>query len=117
MSFFRILKPILSYLLTSRTVDLRIENSRQPWTLMVEDDTFIPEWLILIKKYPTRFILAFDNVWDWNWDESYIDAVSSWRKALSKIPPDAAEAIAYKNAKRLWNLKQRLTRPIARGRG
>ena len=93
------------YLLTSRTVDLRIENSRQPWTLMVEDDTFLPEWLALIKKYPTRFILAFDNVWDWNWDESYIEAVSSWRKALSKIPPDAAEAIAYKNAKRLWNLK------------
>ncbi len=50
------------------------------------------------------FILAFDNVWEWNWGDMYLRQIALWRKALNDLPASAAHALEHKNAERLWRL-------------
>ncbi len=63
-------------------------------------------------SHPDRFILAFDNVWEDNWGEYYLSQIRSWRKALGDLPPDAAHAVAHRNAERLWRLPPAKPLPI-----
>jgi len=58
----------------------------------------------LVVSHPNRFILGFDNTRAKLWSDIYIDQIKLWRRALSKLPRDVAEKVAYRNAERLWHL-------------
>lgn len=63
-----------------------------------------PAWRKLIIEHPSRFILAFDNVWPHHWSDMYVEQAELWRNALGKLPSDIAHAVAHRNAERLWKL-------------
>lgn len=94
------------YFITSHANPIVVENSRQPWIDMFHHDRqrLTDKWRALVVQYPGRFILAFDNVWPEHWGDFYINQAKLWQKALTKLPPKVAHAIAHKNAERLWNL-------------
>jgi hypothetical protein len=48
--------------------------------------------------------LGFDNTRAKLWSDIYSDQIKLWRRALSKLPRDVAEKVAYRNAERLWHL-------------
>lgn len=62
------------------------------------------EWLELVTRFPTRFVLAFDNVFPKHWEKRFEIRVGIWRRALAMLPPDVAHALAHRNAERLWRL-------------
>ncbi|MBC8157835.1 MAG: hypothetical protein H8E94_00740 [Alphaproteobacteria bacterium] len=62
------------------------------------------KWYKLVLANPTRFVLAFDNVFSFQWEDSFLPQVDVWRKALTTVPDDIAHAIAHGNAERLWKL-------------
>jgi hypothetical protein len=90
-------------LLTSHANPAR--ESHQPWrTDMFAGEELTSEWKALMLRYPGQFVLAIDNVWPENWSEKYVQQVELWRKALGKLPPEVARAVAHGNAERLWKL-------------
>ena len=93
------------YFLTSHSNPIAVARSNQPWINMFKNDVLAPEWETLIVANSKRFIFALDNVWPEQWQSGYKEQVSLWRKALSKLPPDVANAVAHENAESLWKLK------------
>ncbi len=63
-----------------------------------------PDWKQLIKDYPSRFVLAFENVFPSHWKKPFEQKVGIWRRALKMLPEDVAHAVAHENAERLWGL-------------
>lgn len=61
----------------------------------------LPEWQALIVKYQDRLMFATDAHKDFRWRQ-YGQIVEQWRHILSQLPPDAAKAVAYSNAERLY---------------
>jgi hypothetical protein len=55
-------------------------------------------------KYPDRFILNFDNVFEDHWSDLYVKQAALWRKALAELPAGVASKVAHENAERLWKL-------------
>lgn len=92
------------HFLTSHANERFTSASRSPWTTMADYSGLKPEWRELIIEYPTRFVLAFDNVWSRNWSDMYVEQAELWRNALGKLPPDVARSVAHRNAERLWRL-------------
>lgn len=95
------------YFITSHSNPIRDFSSKQPWTNLFEGDRLLPRWTEVFLEHPDRFVLAFDNVWPENWEYQYLRQAALWRKALAKLPPEPAHAIAHGNAERLWNLTPR----------
>ena len=93
------------YFLTSHADPITIRDSRQPWTNLFENEQFKPDWKKIMIEHKDRFIFALDNVWTHHWTDTYPEKVNLWRKALSVMPQDVAQAIAHGNAERLWKLK------------
>jgi hypothetical protein len=61
-----------------------------------------PEWAALFAAYPDRFMIGTDT-WipsQWTRLPSLMAAVRTW---LRQLPPDLAQAIAWRNAERLLN--------------
>ncbi len=92
------------YFLTSHANPIVVSRSRQPWVDLFDADGLAPEWKNLMIQHPDRFILAFDNVWEYHWGSLYLDQIKLWRKALKELPHEAAHAVAHRNAERLWRL-------------
>ncbi|MFC1491918.1 amidohydrolase family protein [Nitrospinota bacterium] len=92
------------YFLTSRSNPVSVSASRQPWVNLFDGERLGPQWRKLIIRYPDRFVLAFDNVWANHWGDFYLNQIALWRKALADLPPEAAGALAHRNAERLWRL-------------
>ena len=92
------------HFLTSHANERLTSTTRQPWTTMADYNGLKPAWRELITEYPSRFILAFDNVVPRHWSDIYVDQAKLWRNALGKLPPDIAHAVAHRNAERLWKL-------------
>jgi Amidohydrolase len=90
--------------LTSHANTLSIIESKQPWTDMFAGEELAADWKALMLRYPERFVLALDNVWPEHWSGKYAQQVGLWRKALGKLPPEVAHAVAHGNAERLWKL-------------
>jgi hypothetical protein len=90
--------------LTSHANPLSVVDSKQPWTDMFAGEELAAQWKALILRHPDRFVLALDNVWREHWSGKYAEQVRLWRKALGKLPPEAAHAVAHGNAERLWKL-------------
>lgn len=69
-----------------------------------------PEWKKLIEDYPDRFMVAIDDVHRWG---TYDDVVAAIRHGiLAQLTPETAEKVAYKNAVRVFRLKDAQT-PVA----
>jgi hypothetical protein len=69
--------------------------------LVDECGTIRPDWRSLILKYPDRFLFATDAHKDFRW-ERYARIVERWRAILAQLPPEAAAAIAFQNAERVY---------------
>lgn len=93
------------FFITSQCNPITQASSTLPWTRLFENEEFKPEWRQLIIEYPDRFVLAFDNVFSFHWEGKFYPQILFWRKALNRIPDDIAQAIAHKNARRLWKLE------------
>lgn len=93
------------HFLTSHSNPVAVTRSNQPWTNMFREGVLTPEWEALMVAHPKRFVFALDNVWSEQWLNGYKEQVSLWKKALNKLPPDAAHAVAHGNAESLWKLK------------
>lgn len=93
------------HFMTSHCNPVSIKGGGQPWINMFKGKSIAPKWQALMKQYPDRFVLAFDNVWPEFWGDFYLDQARLWQKALSELPPDVAHAVAHGNAERLWKLK------------
>jgi predicted TIM-barrel fold metal-dependent hydrolase len=95
------------YFLTSRSNPVAANDARQPWVNMFKGDVLSSEWKAPAIQYPDRFILSFDNVVPEQWSTFYLEEAQYWRKALSRLPRDVANAIAHGNAERLWKIPSR----------
>jgi predicted TIM-barrel fold metal-dependent hydrolase len=95
------------YFLTSRSNPVAANRANQPWVNMFKGDVLAPKWRELAIQYPDRFILSFDNVERESWGNFYLQQAQYWRKALSELPSDVANAIAHGNAERLWKIPPR----------
>jgi len=92
------------YFLTSHADPVSAENATQPWINMMAEDKFKPEWQQLINEHPDRFIFALDNVWAFQWQDTYLKHIKVWQSALAQLSPEVANAVAHGNAERLWHL-------------
>ena len=93
------------HFLTSHANPFITKDSNQPWIDMFDGGpSLAPRWKALIIKYPDRFILAFDNVWEDDWGDKYVKQAALWRKALAELPAEVASKVAHENAERLWKL-------------
>jgi len=93
------------YFLMSHCNPVSIEGTSQPWVNMFKDGVLAPEWESLVVSNYSRFIFALDNVWPEQWRNGYKEQVQLWRKALAKLPVEAANAVAHGNAESLWKLQ------------
>ncbi|HLA34897.1 MAG TPA: amidohydrolase family protein [Rhodocyclaceae bacterium] len=59
------------------------------------------EWKRLFEKYPERFLLGSDTWIDERWD-NYGRLMAAYRVWLAELPRPVAEAIAHRNAERLF---------------
>jgi hypothetical protein len=57
-----------------------------------------------MNENPHRFVLALDNVWDFQWLEGYAERVLMWRKALASLNKNTATFIACENANQYFML-------------
>lgn len=92
------------YFLMSHSNPIAVGRSNQPWINMFKNNVLAPEWQNLLIASHKRFIFALDNVWPEHWRNGYKEQVQLWRGALSKLPPDVANAVAHGNAELLWKL-------------
>ncbi len=95
------------YFLTSHanSVFTTYHRSNQPWTELFSGERLAADWRALFVAHPDRFVLAFDNVYSFDWaGDYYARQAALWRAALNDLPPPVAEAVAHGNAERLWHL-------------
>ncbi len=64
-----------------------------------------PEWRAVLIRYADRLMFATDAHMPNRWS-NYKNIVRRWRRLLSQLPPDAAAAIAYGNAARLYGAEK-----------
>jgi len=72
--------------------------------LFDKNDNFQKKWLNLMNENPKRFVLALDNVWDFQWLKGYEERIYIWRKALASLNSDSASLIACGNANNYFKL-------------
>ena len=92
------------FFITSHCNPVTARSSNLPWTMMFNGEQFTPEWQALLLAYPDRFVLAFDNVFSYHWDQLFLPQVSFWRRALKTLPDEVAHSLAHGNAEKLWQL-------------
>lgn len=92
------------FFITSHCNPIAYSHNKQPWSRMIAGTEFAPEWRQLVLANPDRFVLAFDNVFHFHWEDTFLPQVEVWRKTLVTVPNEVAHAIAHGNAERLWKL-------------
>jgi len=93
------------HFMTSHSDPITVSRSSQPWINLFDGSSIKKEWKALFVKHPDRFIFALDNVREHHWLKEYQKKMEYWKKALALMPEEVAQAIAHKNAKRLWRIK------------
>jgi adenine deaminase len=61
------------------------------------------DWRQLIEDHPDRFMVAIDDVGTWDIYDQTVIAIR--QGVLAKLSPATAEKVAYKNAVRIFRLK------------
>lgn len=93
-------------------------SARDPWrynTLSDNDLKLLPPWRELLLEFPERFMTGTDPVWsvrkNHRWDEAdegwdhYKELLNYHRQWLNQLPPDIAEKIRIRNAKKFFAIK------------
>lgn len=80
--------------------NLYVEMSHR--TDILKDGTLKPEWRKLFLRYPKRFMVGSGTYNNSYWYE-YRYMIGRIRKWLNQLPPEVAEEIGYRNAKRLYS--------------
>jgi hypothetical protein len=62
------------------------------------------EWFFLLKRFPDKFMFATDCHKEWRW-KHYDVIIDNWREILGQLDINLAEKIAFKNAKKLFNIE------------
>ena len=68
---------------------------------VMESGQLAPAWRRLFLRHPDRFLVGSDTWVNERW-QRYGEIVDSYRTWLSELPTEVAEAIAWKNAERLF---------------
>jgi len=92
------------FFVTSHCNPVTTKTSRFPWTKMFKGEQLAMAWKELVLRFPDRFVLAFDNVFHFHWENKFLPQVLIWRKALLGLPDRVAHTLAHGNAERLWKL-------------
>jgi hypothetical protein len=61
----------------------------------------LPGWRDLLEKYPDRFMFATDAHNESRWSR-YAQVVKQWRMILGQLPDPLAQALAWRNAERVY---------------
>jgi len=61
------------------------------------------EWRELFVRYPERFMFATDAHKQFRWAK-YAEVVEQWRRILGQLPDPLAQALAWRNAERVYGL-------------
>ena len=61
------------------------------------------DWFKLFKEYPDKFLFATDSHKDYMWD-NYSSVVQDYRIILGQLPTNVSEAVAFKNAEKIFKL-------------
>lgn len=80
------------------------ENRNPHWVNLFAGSSLATEWRSLVVAHPDRFILAFDNVYNDDWNEKYVRQVKLWKSALRDLPEAVAHKVAHENAESLWHI-------------
>lgn len=88
-------------------MSLRVSRTGAPSFLALDDNKNLkPEWRKLLTDFSDRFVLGSDIFYGGSGRGVEIDdAMGNYWRLLCQLPPEAADAIAYKNAERLYRLK------------
>lgn len=83
------------------------ELSYREQQVLAGDGGLNPLWWELLVRHKDRFLLGSDT-WSLEQWDNYGDLIAQHRRILAGLPRDAAEAIAFRNAERLYG------RPVSR---
>lgn len=79
------------------------EKAEQLGGPVVDDcGRLLDEWRALFLRYPDRFLFATDAHKSFRWVR-YREIVAQWRAILAQLPDPVAQAIAWRNAERLYD--------------
>jgi predicted TIM-barrel fold metal-dependent hydrolase len=92
-----------TYIAASPITEVKMADDYR--TNMFDGKQLTAQWKRILKKYPERFVLGFDNVWPEHWSQYYLDQIKIWRGVFKELPRDVAHALAHRNAERLWHFK------------
>ena len=77
-------------------IDLSVRDQR-----IAPDGQLDPEWELLLLEYPGRFMVGVDTYSTGRW-HAFAEVVSRIRNWLDQLPAEVSDAIAYRNAARLF---------------
>lgn len=78
---------------------LLAETSFRAGEMLGSDGKLNPQWRRVLRAFPKRFMIGADTYRNFRW-EDYRQIIAAHRQWLALLPPDAARAIAYRNAVR-----------------
>jgi predicted TIM-barrel fold metal-dependent hydrolase len=84
------------------------QTGPQQTTALGKNANFKPGWVGLLKEFPDRFVLGtdyFHGPQDSPSRGPEEAALANYQAALSALPPEIAEAVAYRNAVRIFRLQ------------
>lgn len=82
-------------------------------SMLGDDGRIEKDWLAVFGRFSGRLLFATDTHKDFLWDE-YPDLIRQYRLLLGQLPPPVAQAIAYRNAERLYNISPAPAGPIVK---
>ena len=89
-------------------MSLRLSRSGQHEAIALNNGrAFKPVWVALLKEFPDRFVLGtdyFHGPADSAGRGPEEESLGNYQLALSRLPPEIAEAIAFRNAQRIFRL-------------
>ena len=92
--------PTVNHPFTTNFTDLKILMTGAPVTGYSE-----AEWNALLEDHPDRFVFALERVFQSQWQD-YARDMEGAQESLAKLSPTVAQAMAYDNAARLWQIGQ-----------
>jgi hypothetical protein len=79
-----------------------------PFVALAPDKSLKPVWLELLRDFPDRFVIGTDSFHSPAGTGAQRgpseETLQSYRATLAQMPPELAEAIAHRNAEKIYGL-------------
>lgn len=95
------------------SMNIKLRGGDRPNRPLDASGQLDPEWLALIREFPTRLMIGTDV----KYPDDSLDPLDSTRSLLDQLPPGLASLVGRKNAVRVYNLDRRLVCHRTGGRG